>query len=194
MADLSDQAARNLGNQFDAELVIVGKALAKYAGQIEGTTMKSFSATVTARAIRTDNGAVIATAYTSVPAAHIDPVAGGSKALELASTKIADQLIEKIVNVWSREVSSTTMVHVVVSGLTSYGDFVAFKDILRNRVRGIQAVHQRRVRGGTALIDVDIKGDAQSMAEALSTKTFKSLSVKVKDVSQNRVEVEVSPK
>ena len=82
----------------------------------------------------------------------------------------------------------------MVSGLTSYGEFVKFKDILRNRVRGIQAIHQRRVRGGRALLDVDIKGDAQSMAEALSTKTFESLSVKVIDVSQNKVEVEVSPK
>lgn len=192
--DLSNDAARSLGNQFDAELVIVGKALAKYIGQIEGTTMKSFSATVTARAIRTDNGAVIAAANASVPAAHIDSVAGGSKALELASIKIADQLIKKIVDVWTREVSSTTTVQVVVSGLTSYGDFVKFKHILRDRIRGIQAIHQRKVGGGKALIDVDIKGDAQSMAEALATKSFEALSVNVKDVSQNRIEVEVSPK
>lgn len=192
VSDLTNEDARTLGNQFDAEIVIVGKALAKYVGNIEGTSMKSFSGSVTARVIRTDDGSVIATSHASVPAPHIDTVAGGSKAIELASAKVADDLIDKIIKVWTREVSGTQLVQMIVKGLSSYGDMLKFTKLIRENVRGIKAVHQRKVSRGEGIIDVDIKGDAQSLADELSTKNFGNISVSVIEVTQNRIEVEVS--
>jgi hypothetical protein len=180
-----------MGNQFDAELVIVGKALAKYMGKIEGTSMKSFSGNVTARVIRTDDGSVIATSHASVPVAHIDPIAGGSKAIEMASAKVADDLIDKILKVWQKEISGTQMVQVVVKGINSYGDLIKFNNILRENIRGVKAVHQRKVTKGQGIIDVDIKGDAHYLAQELFRKSFKNLSVKVIEVTQNKIELEI---
>ena len=49
--DLTADQARTLGNQADAEVVIVGKAIAKLQGEIGGG-MKSAQADLSARAVR----------------------------------------------------------------------------------------------------------------------------------------------
>jgi hypothetical protein len=79
--ELNDEQAMTLGNQADAEVVIVGRGLASLYGDIGGG-MKSVQADISAKAVRTGTGQVIATATAHAAAVHITDTTAGIKALK----------------------------------------------------------------------------------------------------------------
>ena len=186
--NISDAEAARLGGQVDAELVIVGKAFAKYAGNIAGTAMKSLQANVTARAVRVDTGMVIASAGGHGAAVHIDDITGGTNALEKAAENVADSLKSQIVAKWQSEVASTALVSLTVRGLKSYADFIRLKDSLKTEVRGVQDIFLRKMEGGTAKMDLQIEGSAISLADELALAKFQGFSLEITNVSQNSLE------
>ncbi len=194
VADLSNQAAVALGQQADAEVVIVGKALAKSAGSVAGTAMKSVQANISLRAIQTDNGSVLSSGSEHAAAVHIDEVTGGAEALKKASAKISDKIMDDIIKNFQKRVGGTALVQLTVAGLSGYEDLGKFKNILLGQVRGVEKIYERSFSGKVAKMDVDIKGSAQSLAEEISRKTFKEFEMKVISSSWNTVVVSVTPR
>ena len=190
--DLTSDQARTLGNQADAEVVIVGKAVAKLYGGIGGG-MKSVQADLSARAIRTDTGQVLASATTHGAAVHITDETAGMEALKKAAKAAADQMVDKILAVYSREAGGTKSVNITVTGLNKT-QFVKFKDVLRNQVRGIKDLHERSFSGNTAKISVDCKGSAQSLSDELLLKDFGTFAVEVVGSTANSLELKITPK
>ncbi len=190
--DLNAAQAQTLGNQADAEVVITGKALAKLYGDIGGGMM-SVQADVSVKAIRTDTGQVIASATTHGAAVHITPEAAGIDALKKASQSAADQMMEKILAVYSREAGSTRSVNITITGLNKT-QFVKFKDVLRNQVRGIKDLHERGFNGSVAKISVDSKSSAQVLSDELLLKDFGAFGVEVIGSTANSLELKVTPK
>jgi len=189
--EMSNSAAIRLGKEVDAELVIVGKAFAKYAGNIAGTTMKSLQSDVTARVIRTDNGVVIASAMEHGAAVHIDDITGGSEAIKKASEKLAENLKVQIIDKWQAEVSSTGLISLTVRHITSYADFMTLKGVLKSEVRGVKNLYLRKMEAGIAKMDVEIEGSAMTLADRLAVKKFKGFSLDITNVSQNSLEANV---
>jgi hypothetical protein len=190
--DLTAAQARTLGNQADAEVVIVGKAVAKLYGDIGGG-MKSAQADMSVRAIRTDTGQIIAAASTHGAAVHISEDTAGNEALKKAASAAADQLVEKILAVYSKEAGGTKSVNITVTGLSKM-QFVKFKDVLRNQVRGIKDLHERSFSGNTAKISVDSKSSAQIISDELLLKDFGTFGVEVISSTANSLELKVTPK
>lgn len=184
--------AQRLGSQLDAELVIAGKSLVKSSGNVAGTAMRSFQAAVTARAIRTDNGVVIASTNAHAAAVHMDAATGGMEAIKKASEKVADALLSQIVAKWQQEVSSSMMISMTVRGITSYSDFVRFRKMLKEEIRGVKNIYQRRMKSGEATLDVEIAGTAQSFADEMAMKELKEFSLDITGVTQNSVEVVIA--
>ena len=194
MVDLNDPAAITLGQQADAEVVIVGKALAKSVGSIAGTAMKSVQANISLRAIQTDNGRVLSSGTEHAAAVHIDEITAGAEALRKASVKISDKMIDDIIKNFQKRVGGTTLVQLTVTGLSGHPDLLKFKNILQSQVRGVEGVHERSFAGNVAKMDVDLKGSAQSLSEELSRKSFNEFVVKVVSSTWNTVEVSVTPR
>lgn len=186
--NISDSEAASMGRQVDAELVILGKAFAKYASNIAGTAMKSFQANMTAKAVRVDTGMVIASASGHGAAVHIDDITGGSNALQKAAESVADSLKSQIIAKWQSEVSSTALVSLTVRGLKSYSDFILLKDALKTEARGVHEVFLRKMESGTAKMDLQIEGSALSLADELATAKFQGFSLEITNVSQNSLE------
>lgn len=192
-------AAVALGHQFESDVIIVGKAVASQATLDEETArvlagLKSCQASVTAAAIRVDTGEVLAQAGpTSGTAAHINPVTGGTQAIQKATTALADGLIKKILIRWQMERANTTMVRIVVrkAGFMQLRDF---KARLQSHIRGVKAVYQREFANNVAIIDVEIAGDAETLAEELAGKNLETITVNITGMSQNRVELELNSK
>jgi hypothetical protein len=97
LAELNNLAAITLGKKVDAEVVIVGQALAEYTGNIAGTSMKSLRADISLRAIQTDNGRVLSSAAEHAAAVHVDEVTAGAEALKKAGAKISEKMIGDII-------------------------------------------------------------------------------------------------
>jgi DNA-binding protein YbaB len=190
--DLTADQARTLGNQADAEVVIVGKAVAKLYGDIGGG-MKSVQADLSARAIRTDTGQILASATTHGAAVHITDETAGVEALKKAAQAAADQMVEKILAVYSKEAGGTKSVNITITGLNKT-QFVKFKDVLRNQVRGIKDLHERSFNGTTAKISVDSKTSAQALSDELVLRDFGTFTVEVVGSTANSLELKVAPK
>lgn len=194
VVDLNNNAAVSLAKQADAEVVIVGKALAKSVGSVAGTSMKSVQANISLRAIQTDNGRILSSGAEHAAAVHIDEVTGGTEALKRASAKISDKMIEDIIKSFQKRVAATTLVQLTVSGLSGHEDLIRFKNMLQGQVRGVERIHERSFSGNVAKMDVDIKGSAQSLSEEISRKSFKEFVVKVLSSTWNTIEVSVTPR
>lgn len=188
-ADISDDMARSIGGEVGAELVIAGSATAKSAGSVAATAMKSYQATVTGRAIRTDTGMVIASATDSAASVHIEDTAGAADAIRKASEKLAANLKSQIIAKWQSEVASVTMVSMTVRGINTYPDFVLFKSVLKSEVRGVREIYQRSMKTGEAKIDVEVQGNAQLLADTLAARRFDGFSVDITNVTENHIEL-----
>ncbi len=61
--------------------------------------------------------------------------------------------------------------------------------VLKDGVRGVKSVQQRRFQGGEADLDVVVQGGAEAFAAELEEKVVKGKRVEVTGLSQNRVDL-----
>ena len=188
---LSDEAVQIVGNLFDAEVVIFGKALAKLAGSVMGSSMKSVQADVSLRVVNTDNGQVIASSSYHAAAVHPSEVTAGANALKLATEAITDRLVEQITERWNSDLSGGGMIQLMVAGVQSYRHLVTFKETVQKRVRGVSGVYQRDFNAGVATLDVTASTSAQSLADELAMLDFGEFSIEVTGITQNTIELKI---
>ena len=193
-ADPNLQTAREIGVKSGADVVIVGRAIAKPLGemQIDNGTFYSSVANVSARAVRTDTGDVIATAeFTGTAGRGFEQTTAGRNALSEAGRQLARDLFAKIGKVWAREQSGARRIAMTVKGVDDYARLASFKTALTNTVRGVKDVQERSMGDGKADLDVTIAGRSTDLATELATKRFSGFAVKVKAVTQGSIEVEL---
>jgi hypothetical protein len=190
--DLSLAQVKSLGAQADAEVVIIGKAVAKFFGDIGGG-MKSVQADLSVRAVRIDTGQVIATSTTHAAAVHVSDVTAGTAALTKAASQASEEMLGKILAVYAKETGGTRSVNITITGLNKT-QFAKFKDVLRNQVRGIKDLHERSFSGATAKISVDSKNSAQLLSDELLLMDFGAFAVEVVGSTANSLELKVTPK
>jgi hypothetical protein len=99
----------------------------------------------------------------------------------------------KILAVYAKETGGTRSVNIAITGLNKT-QFVKFKDVLRNQVRGIKDLHERSFNGNTAKISVDAKGSAQTISDELLQRDFGTFSVEVVSSTANSLELRVTQK
>jgi len=147
---------------------------------------------MTARAIRSDTGDIIATGSAEGAFPHIDDVVGGKKAIEKACVKISDQLLDKILTRWQEDVTTGTTLSLKVRGISGYDQLAKLKAALPYYVRGLESVTQRDWVDSFATLEVVMKGSSDDLAQALSSKDIEGIRVKVIGMSQNSVSIELT--
>jgi hypothetical protein len=193
-ADPNTQLAREIGVKAGADVVIIGRAIAKPLGEIaiDNGTFYSSVGNISARAVRVDSGEVIAaTEFTGEAGKGFEQTTAGRNALSNAGRKLASDLFTKIGKVWTREQSGMRRVALAVKGVDDYARLASFKNALVNQVRGVKDVQERSMEGGRAELDVTLSGTAQSFATDLATRKWTGYAVKVTKVTQSTVEVEL---
>jgi hypothetical protein len=190
--DLTEAQAVTLAAQADAEVVIIGKASARLYGDIGGG-MQSVQADITARAVRIDTRQVVAAATTHAAAVHISEIAAGTAALDKAANQAAEEMIGKILAVYSGETAGTRSVNIAIAGLNKT-QFAKFKDVLLKKVQGIKDLHERSFNGTTARISVDSKNSTQKLSDEILLRDFGAFSVEVVGSTASSLELQVTPK
>jgi hypothetical protein len=193
-ADPNVQKAREIGRLAGAEVVVIGRAVAKPLGElaIDNGTFYSAVANVSARAVRTDTGEVLAaTEFTGGSGRGFEQTTAGRNALSEGGRKLAAELFAKIGRVWAREQSGVRRIAMVVKGVDDYARLAAFRTVLVNAVRGVKDVQQRSMEDGRAELDVTLAGTSEGFATDLATRKFQGYACKVRKVTPNAVEVEL---
>lgn len=193
-ADPNVQQARELGVKSGAEIVIVGRAIAKPLGelQLDNGTFYSAVANVSARAVRTDTGEVLASAeFTGTAGRGFEQTTAGRNALSEGGRQLARDLFAKIGQKWAKAQSGARRIALTVKGVDDYARLAQFKNTLAQSVRGVKDVQERSMGDGKADLDVMVTGRASDLATELATRKFPGFAVKVRAVTQGSVEVEL---
>lgn len=193
-ADPNVQQAREVGRLAGAEVVVIGRAVAKPLGTmaLDNGTLFSAVANVSARAVRIDNGEVVAAAeLTGRAGKGFEQATAGRNALSEAGRQLAGDLFAKIGRVWAREQSGQRRIAMLVRGVDDYARLAAFKAALSSGVRGVKDVQERSMEDGRAELEVTVAGTSQAFATELATRKFHGYAVKVRKVTANAVEVEL---
>ena len=91
-----DLSSKNLGNYLNADVVIVGKAVAKGVSGLKGSLQKSARANVNVRVIDVKTGEILAVESGNATSAAIDELSAGVEAIKLASEAITKNLVKKL--------------------------------------------------------------------------------------------------
>lgn len=190
-AGISPQAAREIANLTDAQVVVIGTAVATNAGPImEGLKMTSGQADISVRLVNTDNGEILLTASAQGTGQNIDKKRAGNQALEVATKKLVAQIKEKLATKW---VLDRAMVTIDVEGVQSYRMFDSFKQVLAHQIGGVKGVNERKMLKDKAQLDVFLDGKTSLLAKELSLKTFPDFMVRVDEVTPNKLRVTLVP-
>lgn len=188
-----EMLAAKIGLQYEAEVVILGKAIAtsKHGNQqseyLKGTNFKSVHANMYAKAIRADNAEIIASGSMSGVKAHIDETTGSYKAFQKVGKRLADNIIDRILKKWGDDTNLNT-VELTLSGLTSFSELIKIKEDIKQKLRGVKDIHQRAFTNGVAVLEIKAKGDAQAVAEGLVVQKMNNKDINVREITQNKIQ------
>ncbi len=96
IADLTKDAAINLGKDVGADVVVKGKVIAKPGPKNAGSNVGTYIADMTVSAFQVKDGRVLGAGRGHGTARHISEITGGSQAIERAAQATAKKLIEQI--------------------------------------------------------------------------------------------------
>jgi hypothetical protein len=188
----NEKALSNLARTYGAEVVIFGSVEAvSNSFTVSGIEMFTNKVNVSVKVINGDTGDVITTGSESksVPGAKGDV----SRLAEEAAGKLAGKILEDTLERWSSELTNTTTIKLVVSGLDEYQDLVGFKDHLPLVLKGFKVLYQRSYQQGTVELDIEVKGDIQGVADDLSVFVMKGRKLKISAITQNMVKANFLP-
>jgi hypothetical protein len=189
---LDPKSVSRMAGQFGAEIVMIGGVEAATSSfNVGGIEMHSNKVTVSVKVINGDTGEVVTTDSKggSAPGMKGDI----KKITEEAAEKLARQMMEEVLEKWSQELVNTVTVKLIVSGLDSYEELQQLKDLLATDVKGFKELHQRAYQRGEAELDVEMRGNSQSLADDLALMSLKQRKVKILGITANRVEAGFTP-
>jgi hypothetical protein len=192
LADGGVERARPLGASAGAEVVVIGRAIVRPLATIpmDDGALHSVVASVTARAVRTDSGEVLATvSLTGAPGYGLDAATAARSALSEGGKGLAREVFSGVGTAWARDASGTRRIALAVRGVVDYARLAAFKGVLVQLLPDVRDVRERSLEDGRAVLDVELAGTSEALATELATRKLPGFAVKVLEVTQEAVEV-----
>ncbi len=190
----SDEMALRWAEQVGADIAVLGTAVAERTGNVSGTGMHAVEAHLSLRVLQVNSGSAIGSFQASNAAVHDDEMIAGTKALGLATSDIATELIRQVSASWRGETRQTSVVKLLVTGIDKYADFVQLRKTLKEDITGTKNVYLRGIRTDEAHVDVEIQGTAQGLAEELVLKNFDRFGINVLEVGRDTITLGLTPK
>lgn len=184
---IENRQMADVAQRYGAEVLILGRVEATgrsfKMGEVE---VQSSDIAVSVKVVNGDTGEILAT---------------GSKtgrgelktATEEAATELAKQMKGEILERWSSELTNAVMVKVIVSGLNTFQDLSNFKEKLAVEIRGFKEMFQRSFRRGEVELDIEVRGNAQGVADDLTAVRLNRKKVKIQEITANTIKATLSP-
>jgi len=93
---------------------------------------------------------------------------------------------------WQPGYGTTAVIGVVVRGIEKCGDFKTLRERLETDIKGVDAVHLRRMGSGVAVMDVEMQGDASILANELQLEQFRNFSLYVTQITRDTIELNMA--
>ncbi len=172
---------------YGAEVVIFGKLeVTRRTFKMGDIEITSSEVTISGRVINGDTGEVISTDSKSKR--------GEARAVtEDVARDLARSLKDEVLDRWSGELVNVATVKLVLSGLDGYRELLHFKEQLSNEVKGFRQLHQRTFAAGEVDLDIEMKGNAQGLADDLAAITINKRKISILEITPNTVAARLLP-
>lgn len=176
-----------LARSYGAEVVILGKLdLTKRTFKMGDIEITANEITLSGRVINADTGEIITTDSRSRR--------GEVRAVtEELARELARSLKEETLDRWSGELTSVAVVKLLVSGLYTYRDLLHLKEQLSSEVKGFRQLHQRSYAAGEVDLDIELRGNAQGLADDLAALSVRERKIAILEITPNAVAARLLP-
>jgi hypothetical protein len=183
-----------LGREMQADVVVIGQAVARETANTIGSTMQSYRGSIQARAYRVDNGLEIGfTRKTSVEAA-MEPLSGGNSAMQKASSLAGEDLAAQIIKAWFRNGARASKFELQIEGIGgNIANFVKFRGAL-SAMSGVDSVQRKEIQSDTAVLFVEYQGNVQALANALLRQNFDTFILNIDEPGENALRIQLVPR
>jgi len=186
--ELSTQEAINLGMRLQAEVVVVGAAIASPTPSVMGENLKSFKATLNARAFRTETGEEIANLSRISVTANADEGVGGKEALTMAGTLAGDELATQLASAWRKLAERPSELEIWVEGSGNLANFVKFRRALTG-ISGVEGIRVKEIKPNETILIIEYKGKAEELASALMLQNFGNFGINIYEITQQSLKI-----
>jgi hypothetical protein len=178
---------KKIAHSYGAEIVILGKVeVVTRSFKMGDVEISANEVTVSGKVVNGDTGEVIAT-NSKARKGEV------KETTEETARDLAKGMKEDILERWSSELTNVATVKLEISGLKSYHDLSRFKELLSAEAKGVKQVLQRSYRDGEAELDVEIRGNTQSLADDIAAITMNGKTIKIVNITQNKIEAKLAP-
>lgn len=187
------RVAAVISDKYGAEMLLLGAAQA-VTNQVTIGDIKinSNQAVVTAKLVRADTGEVKVSETRQAAKPHVNSLSGIQMAVSEASELLANDMIDKIIQIFHEEVYNRVNVNLTIFGLQGYGHLQEVIQLISDNVRGIKEIYQRNYSMGTAELEVELAGSTQSLAADLTTRKFGNYQFNIKESTHNQLQVYIT--
>ncbi|MDM8538295.1 hypothetical protein QUF70_16190, partial [Desulfobacterales bacterium HSG17] len=191
--DLDNRDAVNIGKVLNADIVVVGKAIVYKIMDAEDSEIPSFNATLTFRIINPETGEEITSLLETAVKKNADEIQGSKDALRTAGTAAAEKLTAQISKISRSKKQSSERMELIITGIKNLGNFVRFRQML-SRSEGVGEIQIHEMKSNQAIISIDFKESPQKLAETLSLQQFELFNIKIDQISEKRLNIELITK
>jgi hypothetical protein len=196
--DVNRMAA--LGAQFKAELIVTGRAEARYSDAVAIGNQEAhrWDVSLTIRAIQTDNARVILANTYRLDKPHLTTMRGasGDGALEKMATEAAPKMLRELADKWKHRVTSHTAFEVTITNCSRAEFRELFQPAiaaLRGVPEGENGVRLREVAEGVVNVEIDWRFTLDDLADALESVRVEQRALRVDEQSGHRIRAGVVP-
>lgn len=189
--ELSVPEAVALGQQLNAQVVVVGQAVADEASNTMGGTIQSFRATLVARAYRVDSSEMLAQTQQSALNASEDTQAGITAAMEKAALLTGEDLAMQIAEAWFNKQSDSARTEITIEGIGgNIANFVKFRGAL-SAISGVENVQLKEMMPNAAVLSVAYQGSARTLADDLLLQNYGTFGINIIESDARMIRLEL---
>ena len=186
--ELTDEEALNLGARLQADVVILGTAIASPTASIMGDDLKSFKVVLNARVLGTETGDELTNISRTSVTANVDETVGGREALKMAGTLAGDDLAIQLAAEWRKLAEKPSRMEVLVEGTGNLANFVKFRRALTG-IPGVEGVRVKEIKPNETTLIIDYQGKAEQLASALMLQNFENFGINIYEISKQNLKV-----
>lgn len=193
-------ALAHRASEFKAEVLVLGRAEARYAGEVElgGRSVHKWDATLNVRVVQADSSQMLASnSYRPAKGFSATTIGSGDGALEKLVEEVAPKVLHDVAEAWKKRTTAFQVVPVVFEGV-SRTDFrkkvVPALLQLRGVQQGDEGVKLREAVNDIVTAEIYWGLDLNLLANSIEDLNVESMSFAVKEQSGNRIVIKVIAK
>ncbi len=183
-----NRAALAMGARHNADIVIVGTALAARGRNSMGTEL-SFSGKVSARALATATGTELVATTKNALTTDSDEKAGGLSAIVSAGKDAGIELAAKVAEAWKKAGPAKDRVRIEVRGENCLIKLVKFRRVLID-LPGVSELQTLEMESNRALLSIAYDGISEELVDELMHQDFGTFGIGISEVLAERLEID----